>query len=937
MNKYTFLKSTLFLFLCVVHVSFSQQGTIRGNIKDVNTAEELIGATISINGLTQGAITDIQGFFSIGKVPAGTYTVTVSYISYKTKTIPNVRVEASKITELSIFLEDDNTVLEEVKVVAKRMTNTEISVISEIKAAQMVVNGISAQQIGRSLDRDAAQVAKRIPGVTISGDRFLIIRGLNQRYNNVMLHNVFTPSMETDVKSFSFDVIPSGQIDRLLIYKSPDAELPGEFAGGVVKIFTKNIPTENSLEIQYNTSFREGTSLSNFQSPNLGPNYWTGFNFGYQNLPSNFPSSINQVSSNPERLSEVGRALRNNWETFPSIAMPDQRISLTGSFVKKFKNITIGNVTSVNYSNTRTNFFIERADFDATDETGVLSPIYQFEDKQYSTNIKLGILHNYSVRFNENHSLDFKNLFNQMSNSRYVDRGGRHIEQNRGVDDQSFDQIYRGIYTGQLMGKHDFNDKKTNIDWVIGYNNSFRDQPDYRRYRADIQNGERTLYVPVGSAQAFFLGRFSSDMLESSLLSNINVNQKFKFIDDTEAEVKFGFFYENKDRSFNARNLGYVRSSSFNFDNDLIYGTVSELFQPQNINSSTGLRIDEQTNPSDSYRASNIQYAYYSKLNLPLTTKLNLIAGVRAEDNTQTMISAFIGGAPAKVSFPILSFLPSVNTTYNFSEKTLLRAAYGETINRPEFRETAPFAFFDFDYNFVYKGNPNLVPAKIQNIDFRFENYPSPSQLLSFALFYKQFTNSIETFVEPGAGSGGAKTFTYKNGASAFSTGIEVEIKRDLNELTSSSFVDKLSFLFNASLIYSRVSLGDVGIGQSDNRPLQGQSPYIVNAGLTYNDLKKDLQVNVLYNVVGKRIFAVGFEFYPDLYEVPRNLLDVTFAKSINKRIQVKGGVSDIINNKNLLMQDANGDNRLDTRVDQVNASFRPGRQYSLGISYRIF
>jgi TonB-dependent receptor len=926
----------LALLLHLSFISFSQKGTIRGKVRDSQTKEALIGATIRVQGTTQAAATDIEGFFSLSSVDIGTQTLFISYISYKDLKVENVKVVENSVSEIELEMTPDNSTLAEVVITAKRLTDTEISVISEIRAAQMIVNGISAQQIGKSLDRDAAQVAKRIPGVTISGDRFLVIRGLNQRYNNVMLHNVFTPSMETDVKSFSFDIIPSGQIDRLLIYKSPDAELPGEFAGGIVKIFTKNIPDKNGLEFNYNIGLRENTTFKDFQFGQSGSNFWTGFNNDFQNLPRFFPESISSVSNNPELLTQAGRMLRNNWTAQTKMATPDQRFSITGNYTKSIGNFKFGNVTSLNYSDSRTTFLINRADFDATDGAK-LSPIYEFVDNQYSRNVKVGILHNWSFKFNNNHSVDFKNLFNQLSNARYVDRGGRHIEQNRGVSDHSFDQIYRGIYTGQLLGNHKFNSGKTVFDWVVGYNNSFRNQPDFRRYRADVVNNRTSLYIPVGSAQAFFLGRFSSDMDETMQSANVSLTQFIKMGKNREAEIKAGFYYEDKKREFNARNLGYVRSSSANFDNNLFLGSIDNLFQPNNINNSNGIRIDEQTNPSDSYKATNKQFAYFAKANVPLSDKLNVITGLRVEDNTQGIQSAFIGGQPVDNKFPVLSVLPSVNLTYNFDEKRLLRLAYGKTLNRPEFRETAPFAFFDFDYNFVYKGNQNLIPATIHNYDLRFEFYPSPSEVISVATFYKQFYNTIETFVEPGAGSGGAKTFTFRNGEKAYSLGTEIEFKKNLGSWIKSNFGNKLSALFNTAIIYSRVNLGAQGVGQSDNRPLQGQSPFIINSGLSYNDQEKDFQLNVMYNVIGRRIFAVGFEFYPDLYEIPRNIIDISFSKGIGKKLTLQGGVNDILNNKNLLMQDANGDGKFKTSEDQINAGFNPGRLYNLGIKYRIF
>lgn len=243
-----------------------------------------------------------------------------------------------------------------------------------------------------------------------------------------MLHNAFTPSMETDVKSFSFDIIPSSQIDRLLVFKSPAAELPGEFAGGVVKIFTKNIPDQTSITFDYSTSFRQGTTFGDFDQPEQGKNYWTGFNNGYQSIPSSFPNK-NLNFATPAELELAGRALRNNWTAQRTSAIPDQRYSLTGNFKLQAGNVRIGNVTALTYSDSRTAFEITRKDFNESNNN-VQSVIYNYNDAQYNRNIRVGILHNWSVRFNENHSIDFKNLYNQLSNSSTVNRTGRNLESN---------------------------------------------------------------------------------------------------------------------------------------------------------------------------------------------------------------------------------------------------------------------------------------------------------------------------------------------------------------------------------------------------------------------------------------------------------------------------------------------------------------------------
>jgi TonB-dependent receptor len=404
--------------------------------------------------------------------------------------------------------------------------------------------------------------------------------------------------------------------------------------------------------------------------------------------------------------------------------------------------------------------------------------------------------------------------------------------------------------------------------------------------------------------------------------------------DNRDLELKVGAFYENKDRKFDARNLGFVRANSNQFN----VGTlpIDQIFAQQNINSTNGVKIDEQTNASDSYTASNNQIALYASGNYSFTKKLNIIAGLRMEKNVQKLNSFDISkNAPVNYNRDITDFLPSANLTYNFTEKSLLRLAYGRTLNRPEFREIAPFSFYDFVNNRVVQGNSDIQNAQIDNLDFRYEFYPTPSEIISIAAFYKKFKNPIEVVFE-GTGN---NDISFENAESAFSTGIEIELRKSLDKISSSPFVNKLNLVFNGAFIYSRVKFNANTINQSDNRPLQGQSPYIINAGINYNDNKNNTQVSILFNVIGKRIFAVGNSFaagYPDWYEMPRNVLDLTFSKEVYKNLIVKGGITDILNNKNLILQDGNKDSNFDSSADQTIQSFSPGRVYSLGVVYTI-
>jgi TonB-dependent receptor len=394
-----------------------------------------------------------------------------------------------------------------------------------------------------------------------------------------------------------------------------------------------------------------------------------------------------------------------------------------------------------------------------------------------------------------------------------------------------------------------------------------------------------------------------------------------------ELEFKTGLFFEDKSRDFGARNLGYIKSTP-SFQTTL---PIDQLLSGQNFNSN-GVKIDEQTNPNDSYKASNSLLAAYLSANYALGKKFNAIVGVRAEQNSQKLNSADLVGMPINYDNTRLDILPSVNLTYNFTEKSLLRLAFGKTLNRPEFRELAPFSFYDFVNNRTVSGNPSLKNADVQNYDLRYEYYPTPSELISIAAFYKDFTNPIEVIFSSGANP----VLNFSNAESAYSTGIEGEFRKNLNSSNPNSFLGKMSLVFNGTFIYSRVKLDkSLAADQSDNRPLQGQSPYIINAGLNYNDTKRGLQLNLNYNVIGKRIFAVGNNFgapYPDWYEMPRNVIDFNFSKQVSKLLMIKGGVTDLLNQDNYILQNGNQNNIFNKSEDQVIQSFQPGRVISLGL-----
>ena len=922
-------------------MALSQAVSIQGKITDARTNETLPGANVVIEGTTTGATSDFDGKFSILQLAPGKYNLLVSFVGYQQQVIREVEVKGEKIATLEIKLSPAVNELLTAEITASRVTHTETAVLMEMKESEQIVNGVSSMQIARSQDRSASDVAKRIPGVTIVENRFVMVRGLSERYNSVLLNGIGAPSAEADRKAFSFDLVPSGLLDRVLIYKTGAPELPGEFAGGVIKIYTKNIPDENAVSAGYSTSYRNGTTFKDFYTGEKGKYDFMGFDDGTRSLPGSFPENLNQVND-VKQVVALSKSLPNNWNTTVKPALPDQRLNILITRKFKVNDIRIGNITNLSYSNTRESTSSKNYSYNSFNlEEQKSDSIYKYEDHISTAQAKTGLIHNWSFVLSDHNRIEFRNLLNQSGTNQTTLRSGYNIEEDGNVKSYSFYYQQRTIYSGQLSGNHEMRNNRTKLDWIGGYSLSRTKEPDFRRIRtktAGMQSSGQYYVVIAPSASELDAGRFYSDLAEDMHTVALNFEHAFKRKSGDEEnlpKVRAGAYYENKERSFEARWLSYKRSMSSQFNNSLLELPVHEIFSEENINSSTGFKLEEGTNPSDAYTASNRMMAFYAGGFFPLTMKIKLSGGVRLENNHQQLGSKKYSGEVVEVDLNLLSILPSVNVSYDFSDRSLIRAAYSRTVNRPEFRELAPFSYYDFTYNYVIYGNADLKTASIDNYDLRWEFYPTTGELISAGVFYKNFSLPIERFFVPGTGSGGTRNFTFGNADKSVSSGLEVEVKKSLERMSANSILKKLSIYMNASVIHSRVQLGEQAKGQLPSRPMMGQSPYIVNAGLYYHNRETGLQVNVLYNIIGRRLYAVGTVGTPDIYEMPRNLLDLTIVKSFGKHLEARIGIQDILSQELLLKQDADESGTINLK-DEVITSRNPGTYFTAGLNVKF-
>ena len=793
-------KLLLLLTLLIPTISFSQ--TLSGKTK--SNKEELIGVTIWLTNKDTnkkvGSTSDIESKYQFQNVVEGNYSIKASFVGYKEYT-KNITISGD--TNLDILIEEDTKVLQEVvvKQVAKKETAT--ALINTLKASYIVADGLSIESIKKTPDRTVGDALKRVSGVTIQNDKFVLVRGLADRYNSALLNKSILPSTEPDRRAFSFDIIPTSLIDNIIINKGASANLPGDFAGGLVQITTKEV-SGDFLNVSLGGSWG---SLS------------TGQDFRLVD-PIQFPTSF--PSTNTYRIAGIGdrRAytkLIGSPQTETSTSIPNLNGNLSFGVVKNKWNILFSSTVRNTYSANTT----ERIDYQSSTELA-----YNYKDLNYSNVQSLNGLLNV-VYLGENR-YSWKTLANYQNEKSFLSRVGENYDNVQYVDSKSSNSIQKLVFNTQFEGKI-----KT-LDFNVGYNLMLRDQPDYR-----VTPYISSLYTSTPYSIAWRdTYRFWSVMDENSFNGGLN-----KSIGD----IRLGVGYLKKFRNFKARIFRYE---------------------------STDL-LNEITNNTDRYTAdfdlANGYVMYEKEIN-----NLKVNTGFRTEYNLFKVQTSDFSGQRISVDREYLDLLPSLNATYSTSEKTKVRLSVSKTLARPEFREVANFAYYDFVRNAQLLGNPNLQKTDIFNSDIKFELYPKSGENISIGFFGKKFFNPIEQVVADGSVPSNL-LLTYKNPKEALVYGVEIELRKKLNEW--------LDLYSNTSFINSEVDINGV------KRQLQGQSNYVVNGGLNLH--KNNNTFNISYNRVGDRISAVGFQGYSDIFENSRDVVDIVILRKI-KNGEIKLAVSDI-------------------------------------------
>ncbi len=517
-----------------------------------------------------------------------------------------------------------------------------------------------------------------------------------------------------------------------------------------------------------------------------------------------------------------------------------------------------------------------------------------------------------------------KNIYNQSADDETINYEGAYYYNPDYRNVTSLRYVSRSLISSQLIGEHHVELMKgLKIDWNVNYAESKRDEPDARRYVyvKDLYDEESEMQFLLDQSLAT---RFFGNLKDKNFGSALNF--LLKAFDSPEMPaIKLGVLYDRKDRHFDARTFGFknIPGGNFAYEQKILTGDVEQIFATENFGNNF-IEITEITKPSDSYTSYQDVLGTYLMFDFRLFSSLKVVTGIRYEYSVQQLESLNLKGESIKINPVYNDFLPSINFTYSLNEEMNLRAAFSKTLARPEFRELAPFTYFDFQSNELVQGNVDLKRAIITNYDLRYEYYPKPGELLAVGLFYKSFQDPIEEVLI--SSSGFEPTRSFQNAEKANNYGLEIELRKSFDFINND--LQSLSFVGNVSFIKSEISISSNGF-QESSRPLQGQADYIINLGLYYDEAYTGISSSIIYNKVGERISKVGFNNLGDVIEKPRDQIDISLSKKFFGSLGIKLTVKDLLAQDRLFIQKSpNG--------DKVAEKVKIGRDVTLGLSYEL-
>jgi outer membrane receptor protein involved in Fe transport len=907
--------------------SYAQTVLVQGKVINLRN-EPVAGATIKVEETNKQFSANVEGMFRVSLEKGKKYSLLVSSTGYNSKLVSDI--DANSLNEdLVIVLEPKVVSGEAIVIRSTRRQESTVALISFQKNNTSLSNGLAADFIKRTPDKNTGEVLKRVSGASIQDNRFVIVRGLSDRYNSAMLNGALLPSTEPDKKAFSFDMLPAAMIDNIIINKTATPEYTGEFSGGLVQVNTRDIPTKRVFSVGIGFGYNNQSTLRDFTSNARNRFDWLGFDDGSRNLPDSFPKTAQEYRTLGKNAAGLNKQIEltklfsgDAYVEEVRTAEPIKNYVITYANTHSFKNGgQLGTLLSVNYRNARLMYNVGRAFYEADGKN-----VFEYNDQQNHYQVTNGAVMNLSY-VQKRSKISFKNIFNQFYEDNYYSRTGYNTNRLNDIRFYSSFLNQRTLFSTQLEGEHQLTKTGIKFKWNGNGGYNWKKQPDLRS----------ALYARrIGTNEAYEIDpddtrRFYSDLKDFSVGTTGQFIVPMSWGGKDKQTLKFGGSNLTRVRDFRSRIFRYniTNFNSFiasNANKDLIAA-----FRPTNMGIS-GYILEDFTNNQDRYFGASVLNAAYMMLDNKFSD-LRLVWGLRAENFQQLLTSKIQTGERSVLLTKKWDFLPSANLMYSLNSKQNFRLSASRTVARPEFRELAPFAFFDYETNYGVKGDTSLRRSSVLNYDARYEWYPKSNESITIGAFYKDFTDPIEFRLDP-ASNADSRRYFYQNATSARTYGLEIEVRKGMEFLSPS--LKNLFFFGNYTLTSSEVRFNDLSAGDKEitaARPLQGQSPYLINAGFQWTSEK--FNASLLYNRVGERLALVGNTEFPNVYERPRNQLDFQISKKIlSNNGELKLNIADMINNPFYFYENIDQSFAFKKGVDRMFSNYKPGTTVTLTFTY---
>ena len=888
-------KVFFFILLLVLSTMTAMAGNIKGTVLDKQTKEPLTGATIQITGTAQGVVADIDGNYTLN-VNDGTYTITVRYIGYKDILLNSIKVKAE--TLLNFEMESDAQALGEVSVVAKKNLEGERALQMERQKATLAIENLGAKEMSIKGISNVEEGVKKITGISIASAGQLIVRGLGDRYSTTTLNGLPIASPNPDNKLIPLDIFPASTVQNITVSKVYDASAFADYSGAHIDISTKENVGSDFLSISFNAGGKFNTLGKDFYRMDRDGSLFK--------TPSLDQKLIDMSLTDFEEYARHNRLFNTSFQVSKKTALPEfggnigfgKRFTLGGNEVSVLGSIGVSNDLQT----------MDNASIRTLEATG--NTLNEFNYDSYSNELKIAALGNLGYSFRTSDHIGYTFFYARNAIDTYMSREGVDYEDHHLIGSNNVTHIY-SLQNHQVNGKHYFG-KQWDLNWSGSYSKTSSDEPDRRQVMFIREDDQIKLFKLNRQETMRYFGSLNEDEWVGDLTAS------YRFGDNNKLQA--GFTYKDKNRDYMGTRF-YYNLNKLNPTITDIYDTDSFL-NMENVENGS-ITIDRKKQPKDSYTAGNSIYAGYIATEYYPVAPLLVNLGVRYEISKQWVDYYTDGGKAERSELNKNDLFPSLNMKYQMNEKNSLRFAFSRTVTRPSFIEMAPFLYQESYGSAQIRGNADLQNGYNYNIDLRYELFEKNGDMLSITAYYKHLKAPIERVQTL---SGGSAVHSFRNADNGMATGVEIEFRKEI--------VKDLRFGVNGSYMYTNVKLPKGGAYTNSQRALQGASPYLANADLTYSPAfsnDRQLSVALLYNLQGPRIHSVGISGLGDIKQQPVHTLNFTGSYRFNRRFAVKLQVNDLLNQDILFKQE------VPTTGDKVEVErFRKGTGFEVGFRYDL-